>query len=154
MKKLHRPEILIIVITLAFICFTAGYFVGRMSSRDVVTVAAHESSAPADSSIASPAGASAFPSPPAVPPSADNGAEAAAPPSDAGQSDNPGGLININTASLDELCDLPGIGQVLAQRIIDYRQKNGGFQSVSELQNVSGIGDAKYAAIKDLVTVS
>lgn len=62
-------------------------------------------------------------------------------------------LININTASKEELESLPGIGPTLAQRIIDYREKNGYFQSIEEIKNVSGIGDKKFEAIKDLITV-
>jgi len=61
--------------------------------------------------------------------------------------------INLNTASVADLDTLPGIGPALAQRIIDYRTQHGSFHSVDELRNVSGIGDAKFAEIKDLVTV-
>ena len=152
MKKLHRTEIAIVALTLAFICFTAGYFVGRANSSNVITVASQAVSAPPDSPSASPGPSeiSAAPSP------TQNGADGSAPPSPTPESASPSGaasgLIDINTASIDQLCDLPGIGQVLAQRIIDYRQKSGGFQSISELMNVTGIGDAKYAAIKDLIT--
>ncbi len=65
----------------------------------------------------------------------------------------PGAPINLNTATEADLETLPGIGPALAQRIIDYRTQHGAFRSVDELHNVSGIGDAKFAEIKDLVTV-
>ena len=61
--------------------------------------------------------------------------------------------MNINTANLNELDSLPGIGPSLAKRIIEYREENGNFKSIEELQNVKGIGDAKYSDIKDNVTV-
>lgn len=62
------------------------------------------------------------------------------------------GVVNLNTATMDQLQTLPGVGPVLAQRILDYRQAHGGFRSVSELRQVSGIGDARFAQLKDLVT--
>jgi len=62
-------------------------------------------------------------------------------------------LININTASREELETLPGIGEVLSQRIIDYRRTNGYFKSIEEIKEVSGIGEKKFEAIKDLITV-
>jgi competence protein ComEA len=59
--------------------------------------------------------------------------------------------INLNTATLAELDSLPGIGPVLAQRIIDYREEHGPFQSVDELLNVKGIGSELLEKIRDLV---
>jgi len=64
-----------------------------------------------------------------------------------------GGLVNLNTATLADLDTLPGVGPVLAQRILDARTAQGGFQAVSDLRKVDGIGDARYEQLKDLVTV-
>lgn len=61
------------------------------------------------------------------------------------------GKVNLNTATLDELQELPGIGPVLAQRIIEYREINGPFQSVDDLLNVKGIGPSLLDKIRDLV---
>lgn len=62
-------------------------------------------------------------------------------------------LININTASLEELDGLPGIGPTIAQRIIDYREENGPFQVIDDIMNVSGVGPSTFEQIKDLITV-
>ena len=61
--------------------------------------------------------------------------------------------ININTASLDELDSLPGVGPSTAQAIIDYRRQFGNFQRTDALTDVTGIGPATYDRIKDLITV-
>ncbi len=62
-------------------------------------------------------------------------------------------LININTAMLEELDKLPGIGPTTAQKIIDYRTEHGPFQKIDDIMNVSGIGPATFDKIKTLITV-
>jgi competence protein ComEA len=81
--------------------------------------------------------------------------EQAAPPPVAGASGGagPGALINVNTAGATELEALPGVGEVIAQAIVDYRTENGPFTSVDRLLDVSGIGDATLENIRELVTV-
>ncbi|WP_405103519.1 helix-hairpin-helix domain-containing protein [Micromonospora sp. NBC_01412] len=64
-----------------------------------------------------------------------------------------GGPINLNTATLAQLDTLPGVGPVLAQRILNHRDQHGGFRSVGDLRQVEGIGDARYEQLKELVTV-
>ncbi|MET7950627.1 ComEA family DNA-binding protein [Micromonospora sp. NPDC005324] len=63
------------------------------------------------------------------------------------------GPLNLNTATLAQLDTLPGVGPVLAQRILSHRDQHGGFKSVGDLRQVDGIGDARYEQLKDLVTV-
>jgi len=78
------------------------------------------------------------------------GGVAAAPASGPGAS---GGVINLNKATVAELDTLPGVGPVMAQAIVDWRTENGGFTDVAQLNDVSGIGDARFAQLKDLVRV-
>jgi competence protein ComEA len=61
--------------------------------------------------------------------------------------------VNINTASAAQLEELPGIGPKTAQRIVDYRQKNGPFKKVEDLMNVSGIGEKSFLKLKPMVSV-
>lgn len=63
------------------------------------------------------------------------------------------GGINLNQASLEQLQELPRIGPVTAQKILDFRDAHGGFRSVDQLQEVSGIGDVTFAGLRDLVVV-
>jgi competence protein ComEA len=68
-------------------------------------------------------------------------------------SDDERTLVNINTAMLDELDTLPGIGYIIAQRIIDYRAEYGPFESIEDIMNVSGIKESVYDQIKELICI-
>jgi competence protein ComEA len=65
----------------------------------------------------------------------------------------PGAPVNLNAASLAQLQTLPGVGPSTAQRILDYRQKNGAFKKIEELMNVKGMGEKSFLKLKPLVTV-
>ncbi|WP_330349830.1 ComEA family DNA-binding protein [Streptomyces sp. NBC_00582] len=80
------------------------------------------------------------PAPPAVPG-----------PAGAGTAAGPSAPVSLNTATVDQLDTLPGVGPVLAQHIVDYRAQHGGFRSVDELREVNGIGERRYADLRTLV---
>ena len=61
--------------------------------------------------------------------------------------------ININTAGIEGLLKLPGIGKAVAKKIIKYREENGDFESIEDIKNVQGIGENKFNNIKDMLTV-
>ncbi|MFA5032004.1 MAG: ComEA family DNA-binding protein [bacterium] len=64
-----------------------------------------------------------------------------------------GKRVNINTASMEELISLPGVGSVYAQRIIEYREKKGKFKNIEEIINIYGIGQKRFDKLKDKITV-
>jgi comEA protein len=64
-----------------------------------------------------------------------------------------GTMVNLNTASAQELDSLPGIGPTYAQRIIDYRQQHNGFKSITEIKNIKGIGDKTFDKLKDRISI-
>lgn len=85
--------------------------------------------------------------PPAVPPPGSAASPGVAPPAGTGD------VVDLNIATLDQLEELPGIGPVLAERIVEWRTQHGRFTSVEELREVSGIGDATFAELEPLVRV-
>ena len=107
-----KKPALLVVVTLVFICFAAGLFLGRNLNRAPVRIA----------------------------PSVQTATQ-------------PGDALNINTATAEELEALPGVGPVLAARIIAYREENGGFRSPEELTKVDGMGSKTLEEIWDLITV-
>ncbi len=77
-----------------------------------------------------------------------------APRSSAKASAPAGAPINLNTATVAQLETLPGIGKSTAERILEYRQKNGGFKKVEDLMNVRGVGEKSFLKLKALITVN
>lgn len=122
---MKKPGVWILVLlTCVFTSFTLGFFTGRNLNRTPVQI---QSLPP----VTAPAEVSEAPTETEITEPA---------------------IIDINTATAAQLQTLPGIGEVIAQRIIDYREANGPFRSVGELIHVSGIGEKRLEAIWDLVT--
>ncbi|WP_225635915.1 ComEA family DNA-binding protein [Streptomyces solaniscabiei] len=88
-----------------------------------------------------------------VPPGAGTGVGGTGPggPAGAVAGAGPTAPVSLNTATVDQLETLPGVGPVLAQHIVDYRTQHGGFRSVDELREVNGIGERRFADLRDLV---
>jgi len=125
--SLTKAEKWVLAITAAFVLLTVGFRMGRQST-------------PAEFSVRTSAESRALPA-----------AE-----TENSQSAEHGDIaekININTADEDTLCTLNGIGEVLARRVIEYRETNGPFSAVEDIMNVSGIGSATLAKISEKICV-
>jgi competence protein ComEA len=66
----------------------------------------------------------------------------------------PAVVVNLNTATAADLEKLPGVGPAMAQRIVEYRQKNGEFKKIEDLMNVKGVGERSFLRLKPLITVT
>ena len=124
------------------VVFSVGFYFGRRSIPYEISAQTARTAEPVPAAAAS------------------SGAEASAAASSAEKESQastgkqaPSEKVNINTADAEALQTLPGIGEVLAGRILDYRKTYGKFSAAEQLMDVEGIGEAKFAAIKDWVTV-
>ena len=180
--RFRRIEFIAIALTFAFVCFLGGYFAGSRGSVSIVAVEPQHGETQQLSSR-DMADTTSYPMstmPEALPSATSNTASETPQPLTGANEDNRAiaapdtkpspaapaetelvgaprggdGRININNASRSELMDLPGIGDVLSGRIIDYRNQHGAFSSIDDIRRVSGIGDKKFEAIKDLITVN
>lgn len=124
----NKVSVLLAVVTVLFVGFTLGLFVGRNTGSGTVTLAVSPQMQTAPTTAATAAAETVPEETVSFP-------------------------VNINTADADTLAALPGIGQVLAKRILAYRQQNGSFRAVEEITNVEGIGEKKAEAILDLITI-
>ncbi|MCL2220897.1 MAG: ComEA family DNA-binding protein [Oscillospiraceae bacterium] len=166
--RLRRVELVIIGVTLAFVCFMGGFFTGRsLSAVNVVSVdagsTAHgmhvgvqfelgdtndtQGQIAASANLGETEQETSF-KPPQTGTQSNPQTEPAA-----GTPRSGDGRININTASQTELTDLPGVGNTISARIVEYRQQHGEFNNIDDIMNVSGIGERRFEAIKDLITV-
>ena len=127
MKKQHIP--ILVILTVAFSAFTLGFSLGKTHHPEPVTLSIPPvmMTAPTETS-------------------AEETTEAITEPAISFP-------IDINTAEKEEFMALPGIGEVLAERILAYRNEIGQFQAVEEMLNVEGIGKKRFEDILDLITI-
>jgi len=166
--RLRRLEFVIIGVTLAFVFFTGGFFTGRnFNSVNITSVATQNGGTSSttgnnqlqqlgtesDPGTSSNSAGTANQTNQGQDPSEDTGNNVSVQTPESPGTPRGDGRININLASQSELTDLPGIGSVLASRIIDYRRQHGDFLRIEDLRNVSGIGEKRYEAIEDKITV-
>lgn len=122
---MKKAGLIMIILTLIFCGFAGGFFLGRSFNNNSIQVSAIPTSASATD---------------ATVPTEQTEPTTSFP-------------LNINTATETELCELPGIGPTLAQRIVAYRQENGPFENLADLLLVKGIGQKTLEDILDYITI-
>jgi len=123
--KLTKIEISLIAVAAVIAMITVGYFLGRTGNEGRVVVETEKTPTAQEAETTSTAQ------------EAEAGAE----------------KVNINTATAEELTELPGIGEVIAGRIVEYREEYGDFAFIEEIMSVKGIGDAIFEDIENLITL-
>jgi competence ComEA-like helix-hairpin-helix protein len=126
------------------LCLTLGYLTGSIAFTNWQEVL---NALPASALMAQEAPTLPAPPTPAAPTRGNRSSRTDAKPSSSA-------LVNINTATVQELDGLPGIGLHMAQRIVDYRQKNGPFKRLEDLMGVQGIGEKNFLKLKPLITIT
>lgn len=140
--NLKKYELCLVAAALLISGFCVGYFTGRGNKDHVISVGTREITV--ETSKAQDSNDEKEPAQPEDEPLVS---------SDDGDLDLTTVKVNINEATTAELVTLPGIGEVLAGRIIEYREEHGGFNAPEDILDVVGIGESKYDTIKDMITV-
>jgi competence ComEA-like helix-hairpin-helix protein len=157
--KNKRIEIAAAIVTAVFVSFTLGYFLGRRAAPSGVSVGSGVSAVSTPSATPEERAAPTLVNTPANTPANTPTSGEAEPTAEPVSADptpeshrDAQGRLRINLATPEELEELPGVGPAIAARIYEYIQTNGPLKRTASLKNVSGIGDKKFDAMKDLIT--
>lgn len=153
MKEIKTGTVLLIIVV-AFAVFCTGIYVGKQSTGDAFIIMTEKQSIQIHTEETEEIVERISTTSATVPPTTTEQWQIASEGTEGDvETALPDTRININTATLAELMQLPGIGEKLAQRIIDYRTSNGPFKKVDDLQSVNGIGEKTMDNLRDLISV-